>query len=143
MPAISGAVTIVCTFTPRRGVTGDSGTSITLNENASNFHELYYNTGGSLAYVTTVAGAVQANAGLGVVPVSGTQYKIAYTANTNDFRASLNGGAVFSDVSGTVPSNLASIRIGGPGLTAGNAAIDVARWAIYPRSVNSSQLVKL
>ena len=59
----------------------------------------------------TIVGAVsQASFALPVTPLAVS--KLAYAYKANDFAASANGGAVSTDVSGTVPSGLIAMRIG-------------------------------
>jgi hypothetical protein len=144
IPAISGPITIVATFTPRWGVTGSTSGVMYLSDGTSNnYHELMTTPTTSFSVVSLTGGVSQANFTAGGVPAMGTEYRLAYSADTNDFRACVNGGAITSDVSGTVPTGLTTIRIGGTGITAGGASIDVRRVDIYPVSTPSNRLVNL
>lgn len=59
---------------------------------------------------TIVSAVSQASFALPVTPLAVS--KLAYAYKANDFAASVNGGAVSTDVSGTVPSGLIAMRIG-------------------------------
>ena len=96
---------------------------------------ILYKSDGHLHATVTAGGVDQADLDLGAVAVD-TDFKLAMRAATNDFAASLNGGAVVTDTSGTMPSGLTNDRIGS-GLTAGNewfstCAIE-AEWQNGPR----------
>jgi hypothetical protein len=56
--------------------------------------------------------AVQATMSNAGTPVAGTYYKIALAANTNDFAMCSNGGAVVTDVAGTLPT-VTTLLLGG------------------------------
>lgn len=80
--------------------------------------------------IVTAGGVDQADLDLGAVAFD-ADFRLALRAASNDFAASLNGGAVVTDASGTMPSGLTNERIGS-GLSAGNewfstCAID-AEW---------------
>lgn len=64
-------------------------------------------------YALTYSGGVQqAGIDLGSVPAVGTSRKIAFAFKANDFAASINGGAVVTDTSGSIPT-VTGLTIGG------------------------------
>ena len=80
------------------------------DETANNLRAIYYLSG--RMYATAVSGgATQANLDLGAV-ANDTHFSIAVRWDTNDFAASINGGAIVTDVSGTNPTELTAARIG-------------------------------
>ena len=88
----------------------------------ANSHRLLRDATGTLRYVVTTAGISQANLALGSV-ADGAMFKVAVRAAPNDFAGSLNGGAVVTDPSGTLPS-ITTERWGGgaaPGTEWGGA----------------------
>ncbi|CAH1671217.1 phage head spike fiber domain-containing protein [Chelatococcus asaccharovorans] len=69
----------------------------------ANSHRLLRDATGMLRYIVTTTGTPQANLALGSV-ADGALFKVAVRAAPNDFAGSLNGGAVVTDTSGTLPS---------------------------------------
>lgn len=70
---------------------------------------------------------------------SGDTVKIIAAYKANDFAASQNGGAVLTDTSGSVPSDLTSINIGYDGI--GNHLNGhIKRIAYYPRRIANADL---
>lgn len=97
---------------------------------AANRIRVLYKSDGHLHVSVTAGGVDQADLDLGAVAFD-ADFRLALRAASNDFAASLNGGVVVTDASGTMPSGLTNERIGS-GLSAGNewfstCAID-AEW---------------
>jgi len=65
----------------------------------------------SLDFRVVVAGSAQASMNLGTL-VLGARYRVAYSYALNNFYASMNGGAVISDLAGTIPT-VTKLTIGG------------------------------
>lgn len=61
--------------------------------------------------LVTVGGTDQCDLDLGVVAPD-TDFTVAFGVATNNFGASLNGGAIVTDTSGTLPTGLTAFRIG-------------------------------
>jgi hypothetical protein len=72
--------------------------------------KLYRNSSNEIHFVVTVGAATQADLSLGVV-ANATSFKVAVRAKANDFAASLDGAAVVTDTSGTLPT-IAIVRAG-------------------------------
>jgi hypothetical protein len=90
----------------------------------------------------TIVGAVpQASFALLVTPLAVS--KLAYAYKTNDFAASVNGGAVSTDTSGTVPSGLIAMRIGS--LVGGIQQLNghLSSITYYPSRLTNAQLQAL
>jgi len=90
----------------------------------------------------TIVGAVsQASFALLVTPLAVS--KLAYAYKANDFAASANGGAVSTDVSGTVPSSLTAMRIGS--LVGGIQQLNghLSSITYYPTRLTNAQLQAL
>jgi hypothetical protein len=71
---------------------------------------LYRNSSNEIHFLVKVAGVTQADLNLGAV-ANMTAFKLAVRAKANDFAASLNGGAVVTDVSGSLPT-VTTLRVG-------------------------------
>lgn len=78
---------------------------------ANNRIRVYRDSSNNIHFVVTSGGVDQADLNLGAV-ANNTAFKIAARWNTNSFGASLNGGAESTDVSGSVPTGLTTIRLG-------------------------------
>jgi len=92
---------------------------------------------------TTAAGVVSggaSQANLTSLPSvsSGGSVAIAYKAN--DFAAVVNGGTVATDVSGSVPSSVSVLRIGGFGSNPGPLNGHLRRITYYPRRLSNAEL---
>jgi|GEM_PF-3655158 len=66
---------------------------------------------GHLNLIVTSGGVAQATLDLGAVS-AGTVYTVAFAAQLNSFRASVNGGAIVSDTSGAMPVGVATEHYG-------------------------------
>jgi hypothetical protein len=94
-------------------------------------------------YGTTTAGGVaQADFSLGNAASANTVYKAAYRFKANDFAGTINGGAVQTDTSGTLPSSLTKLWLGNnPNSDYLNGHL--RRVAFYPRALTASELQAL
>lgn len=80
------------------------------DETANNYRAIYYLSGRMYA-VAVSGGVTQASLDLGAV-ANNTNFSIAVRWADDDFAASINGGAIVADVSGTNPTGLTVARIG-------------------------------
>ena len=77
--------------------------AVSLNDNTANERADLLTSGTDPRLVVHDGGAEQANIDGGTV-TAGVRTRIAVRINTNDFAISINGGAVVSDTSGTLPT---------------------------------------
>lgn len=77
----------------------------------NNRRMIYYTASGVLAAFANVGGVTQASLNLGAVALD-TDFAVAVRWTDNNFAASLNGGAVVTDLSGTNPFGLTTARVG-------------------------------
>lgn len=104
----------------------------------SNRIRIYRDTSKHMQCVATVSGSDQAALDLGVVNDS-TAFKVGFAWGTNDFAATLNGGTMVTDSSGSVPSGLTTQRLGAD--SAGNQGnIYLRRQALWTSRVPNTQL---
>jgi hypothetical protein len=85
------------------------------NASPNNLHAIYNRFGVAQSGLTSDGGATQAVPGAGTSLAVNTVANTAYAYKTNDFGFSYNGGAAVVDTSGTVPTNLVILGIGGSG----------------------------
>ena len=91
---------------------------------------------------TTTSGAAQADFSLGNASLANTKYKAAYRYKVNDFAGTVNGGAVATDTSGTLPSSLTKLWLGNnPNSDYLNGYLQ--RVAFYPRALTDAELQAL
>lgn len=115
------------------------GTGVTINDNTtSNRIRVALNSTSDQSLITT-GGTAQATLD-GGTPAAGTTARFATAYKVNDFALSLNGGAVATDTSGTVPV-VSQMQIGGETTTYGSARI--RKVAYYPLRVTDTNLVAL
>lgn len=91
----------------------------------SNRLRIVRDTSLNLRFIVTTAGVEQANLNLGAVAHS-TAFSVTVTWATNNFSASLNGGAPITDVAGTVPT-VTTLRLG--------SSATGEQWAGHLRSI--------
>jgi hypothetical protein len=111
----------------------------------SNRMAVYQN--GSLTQIgfdVTTGGVAQANT-IGSVASVGNVNKIAAAYKANDFAISANGGAVVTDVSGTVPSGINVLRFGRDTTGSSSTILDghIRSIRYYPSRLGNSQLQAL
>jgi hypothetical protein len=87
----------------------------------------------------TTSGAAQAVLD-GGTPAANTATKMAMAYAFNNFALSLNGGAVVTDTTGTVPV-VSQLQIGAETTTVGN--LHIKKVAFYPKRLLDAQLVAL
>jgi hypothetical protein len=84
---------------------------------SSNYVRMGYQVGGGTTelLLTSVGGSIQGASDSGFTPTLNTTYKSAYAWDTNNFACCANGGAVGTDVSGTLAGAgvITSLTIGG------------------------------
>lgn len=77
----------------------------------NNRRTLRYGTDGKLHVIATVGGVDQCDLDLGAV-ANDTDFAVAIRWADNNFAASLNGGAIVTDASGSNPLGLTTARVG-------------------------------
>lgn len=99
--------------TPRRGAADASNrVAFSVDDNSNNNRRLIrYDTDGTLRAVAVAGGVSQCNISLGVVNPD-TDFSLAVRWAENNFAASINGGAVQTDLSGANPYGMKTARIG-------------------------------
>jgi hypothetical protein len=111
--------TFVAQFDYSGGTSADSpsGRFVLAASNASpnNLHAIYNRFGVAQSGLTSDGGATQAVPGAGTSLAVNTVANAAYAYKTNDFGFSYNSSAAVVDTSGTVPTNLVILGIGGSG----------------------------
>ena len=92
--------------------------------------------------VTIFGGVTQASLDAGEIAAN-TEVKLAVSIQTNNFGASLDGGAVVTDTSGTAELNLSELKIGSnrSGSEILNGHIKSIKY--YPRRLTNAQLQAL
>lgn len=96
------AGTIVAEYSPLAPATGTQA-ALSVDDTTSNERFTIRSATGALSALAVDGGVVQASLALGTLS-AGTSYKVAFAYALNDFAASLNGGAVGTDVAGTLPT---------------------------------------
>lgn len=98
--------------TPRRIAGGGSRVPFQVDDGTNNNCRLLrYDADNTLHFIVTAGGATQCNLNLGVVE-NDTDFSVAVRMADNNFAASLNGGSLVTDLSGTVPLGMAIARVG-------------------------------
>jgi hypothetical protein len=90
----------------------------TSNATANNLHAIYNRASVAQSGLTSDGGVTQAAPGSGASLDANTVANAAYAYKVNDFAFAYNGGAAATDTSGTVPTNLTVLGIGGSGYAA-------------------------
>lgn len=78
---------------------------------SSNRRTLQYRTDHRLHFIATAGGVTQCDLDLGAVAAD-TDFAVAVRWADNNFAASLNGGAIVTDLAGTNPLGMTIARIG-------------------------------
>ena len=114
----------------------DDGTS-------SNFYGILWSTATSLLYNTVVASSsTQVSQGTSGLTQTANN-KIAASYLINNFSASVNGGAAQNDTSGTVPTGLTTVRLGGDPARPDTIFGHLRRVSYIPRRVSNAELQRL
>jgi hypothetical protein len=116
-----------------------AGTGVTIDDNTNNNRLRIGATSTSDQMTVTTGGTAQAVLD-GGTPVAGSTMKIAAAYKVNDFALSLDGGAVATDTSGTVPV-VTQMGIGKTVSTEGN--VRIRKVAFYPARLTNAQLQAL
>jgi hypothetical protein len=101
--------------------------------------KIFYRGSGAVGAASIVSGVLQADLSPSAAIPANTVAKVAFGVKTNDFAASANGGAVVTDTSGTVPTGLTQVILGGPGSINGY----LQRITYYPRRLTDAELQTL
>jgi len=110
--AISDQCWIVKARTPRKISGGAANTVLTVDDGSFfNRRLVYYSTTGRLIVAAAVANVTTCNIDLGAVAAD-TDFAVAVRWADNNFAASLNGGAIVTDLSGANPLGLTTARVG-------------------------------
>jgi len=110
--AISDQCWIVKARTPRKISNGAANMLFTVDDGYFfNRRLIYYSTTGRLIVAAAVANVTTCNIDLGAVAAD-TDFTIAVRWADNNFAASLNGGAIVTDLSGANPLGLTTARVG-------------------------------
>lgn len=134
------ALAAVGTFTVQGIRPPGAGTAWQVDDGtASNRMALRFDAAGAAFFTVVVGGATQADINAGSVSAGGA-FKLAVRWGANDFAASLNGAAVVTDATGTVPT-VDRARLGAD-TTATTLNSTLARVAAYAAKTNA-QLVSL
>jgi hypothetical protein len=110
---IGSAFTKVVKVVTPPGFAASNMTAWELDDGSSSnrFILIYNGSTGHLNLVVASGGATQATIDLGAASAN-TPYTIAFAAQANSFRASVNGGAVISASSGSMPVGVTTERLG-------------------------------
>lgn len=110
--AISDQCWIIRARTPRKLSGVASNMVLTVDDGASSNRRLiYYSTAGTLIAAAVVGNVTTGNMILGSVAAD-TDFTISVRWADNNFAASLNGGAIVTDLSGANPLGLTTARLG-------------------------------
>lgn len=110
--ALADQVWVVRGRTPRKSSGGAVNVAMQVDDGTSNNRRtLRYGTDGKLHVIATVGGVDQCDLDLGAV-ANDTDFTVACRFADNKFAASLNGGAIVTDLSGANPLGLTTARIG-------------------------------
>jgi hypothetical protein len=110
--AISDQCWIIRARTPRK-ISGAAANMVFTVDDGYFFNRrlVYYSTTGRLIVAAAVANVTTCNIDLGAVAAD-TDFTIAVRWADNNFAASLNGGAIVTDLSGANPLGLTTARVG-------------------------------
>lgn len=110
--ALTDQCWVVKARTPRRIASGGSRVPFQVDDGTNNNRRLLrYDADNTLHFIVTAGGATQCNLNLGVVE-NDTDFSVAVRMAKNNFAASLNGGALVTDLSGIVPLGMTIARVG-------------------------------
>lgn len=112
------------------------------DDGAANNRLLVWRSSGTLYATSVVGGVGQASINLGVV-ANNTDLKVGFAWKANDFAAVLNGGAPVTDVSGSVPAGLTTIRHGAAHSVSNPWNSLVMRESDFPTRLTNAQLQAL
>ena len=107
--ATAGTLNLVATTAP--GASGNQVVAQVDDGTASNRIRIVRDSSSHVRCIVTSGGVEQANLDMGAV-ASSTLFKLAFAWQASDFAASLNGAAVVTAASGSLPSGLTTTRYG-------------------------------
>lgn len=99
----AAAGTVYTEFMLSGVISGSLQTAVAFDDGTANERMTLRTSSGTLAVLVVDGGATQATLSLGALSAN-TVYKAAFRYGVNDFAASLNGGAVVTDTSATLPT---------------------------------------
>lgn len=109
---LADQVYIIRARTPRKISGGAVNVLFQVDDGTSNNRRtIRYSTDGRLRVISVVGNSTQCDLDMGAV-AAGTDFILAARFAENSFAASLNGGAIITDVSGSNPLGLTTARIG-------------------------------
>ena len=82
-------------------------------------------------------GTIQADLSTGSTATANTTFRAAAAFEANDFRLAINGGAVATDNSGTLPTDFTSLLFGH------NGHIRIKKVAVFYRELSDAELISL
>lgn len=82
-------------------------------------------------------GTIQADLSTGSTATANTTFRAAAAFEANDFRLAINGGAVATDNSGTLPTDFTSLRFGHDG------HMRIKKVAVFYRELSDAELISL
>lgn len=120
--------------------TSATGRGLELNDGTADERHALSSGGGNAEYACTDNAGSQAAISFSVADSAAKRYAAAY--RTNDFAASVNGAAVLSDGTGTLPS-VDRLWIGASSATTNFAQTTISRIAYWPTRLSDSVLTIL
>jgi len=136
--ALADQCWIVKGRTPRKIAGGATNVAMQADDGSgNNRRSLHYGTDGKLHVIATVGGVDQCDLDLGAV-ANDTDFAVAIRWADNNFAASLNGGAIVTDVSGSNPLGFTTARVGCG--TAGNYWNSTIRTIETRRTASDAEL---
>lgn len=136
--ALADQCWIVRGRTPRKISGGAVNVAVQVDDGSgNNRRSLRYGTDGKLHVIATVDGVDQCDLDLGAV-ANDTDFTVACRFADNAFAASLNGGAIVTDLSGANPLGLTAARIGSS--SAGNYWNSTIRTIETRRTASNAEL---
>ena len=120
----------------RQNATGGLEVASIRNAGSTSYIRTFYRASGATGQSVLDTSVIQCDLTATGVISANTTVKMALAYSANDFAASGNGGAVVTDTTGTVPSGLTDMQLGGVGILNGY----LRRITYYPRKLSSAEL---
>lgn len=118
-----------------------------LSHRAANEYGVHYGTtdlagiflraSGAAIALLAYDGTIQADLSTGATATANTTFRAAAAFEANDFRLAINGGAVATDNSGTLPTDFTSLLFGH------NGHIRIKKVAVFYRELSNAELISL
>ena len=123
----------------RQNATGGLEVASIRNAGSTSYIRNIYRASGATGQSVLDTSVLQCDLTATGVISANTTVKMALAYAVNDFAASGNGGAVVTDSTGTVPSGLTDMQLGGVGIMCGY----LRRITYYPRRLSNAELVSI